>query len=59
MERIKFTYEFDDEDFGHTKTVKLDLAQETIHLQDVCEMFAEFINSTGFSLDGVTRYFSK
>ena len=57
MERIKFTYEFDDEEFGHSKNVEIELAHEAIHLRDVCEMFEEFITSSGFSLDGVLRYF--
>jgi hypothetical protein len=57
MERIKFTYEFDDEEFGHNKNVKLELANDAVHLRDICEMFEEFITSTGFSLDGVLRYF--
>ena len=58
MERIKFTYEFDDEEFGHSKNVEIELAHEAVHLRDVCEMFEEFITSSGFSLDGVLRYFT-
>ena len=54
---FKFTYEFDDEEFGHSKNVEIELAHEAVNLQDVCEMFEEFITSSGFSLDGVLRYF--
>ena len=32
MERIKFTYEFDDEEFGHSKNVEIEFAHEAVHL---------------------------
>lgn len=59
MERVKFTYEFDDEEFGHAKEVNLEISHESIHLDDVCEMFEEFISSTGYSVDGLFRYFKE
>ena len=59
MERVKFSYGFEDEEYGHNKNVQLEIVQETLDLQDVCEMFEDFITSAGFSIDGVLRYFRK
>ena len=57
MERIKFIYEFNDDDFGHAKNVDTEISQESVNLSDVCEMFEEFISSAGYSVDGMLRHF--
>lgn len=59
MERVKFSYGFEDEEYGHSKNVQLEIAHEALNLQDVCEMFEDFITSAGFSIDGVLNYFRK
>ena len=57
MERVKFNYEFEDEEFGNRKNVEMEINHETLNLREVCDMFEDFITSAGFSLDGVLKYF--
>lgn len=57
MERVEFNYRFHDDEGGSDKNVSLELRHENLNLTDVCEMFAEFIRSAGFSVDGMLRYF--
>jgi hypothetical protein len=59
MERINFTYWFEDDD-GEEHMIscsKKDQHDEGIKDNEVCAMFAEFMRSIGFSEQNVWNYF--
>ena len=57
MERVEFNYRFHDDEGGSDKSVSLEMRRESLNLMDVCEMFEDFIQAAGFSVDGMLRYF--
>lgn len=57
MERVEFNYRFHDDESGNKKNVSLEMQHESLNLMDVCEMFEEFIQSAGFSVYEMLRYF--
>lgn len=60
MERINFTYMFDDRNGEeHMVTAsKKDKDDEGIQCGEVCSMFMEFMRSAGFSESNILNYFN-
>ena len=59
MERISFWYEFNDED-GHVSgnEIHFDIENENgVQRDEICEAFARFLASTGFSTEGLSELF--
>lgn len=59
METIRFWYTFEDED-GEipTEDVEMTISDEAgIRLPDVCDVFARFIASIGYSTDNLVENF--
>lgn len=59
MERISFWYEFNDED-GHVSgnDIHFDIENESgVQRDEICEAFARFLASAGFSTEGLSELF--
>lgn len=61
MERIEFSYHFDDTDYSDEKCIvvsKRDRNGEGLRDDDICEMFLDFMRSAGFSEQNIFKYFN-
>ena len=54
-ERVTMTYVFNDD--GNTKKVEVSNSGDSVNLYDLCEMFQDFVESSGFSIDAMLKYF--
>ena len=62
MERIEFSYHFDDANYPDEKCIvvsKRDKNGEGLRDYDICEMFLDFMCSVGFSEQNIFKYFNK
>ena len=62
MEKIKFTYTFEDSDCNDERKIvmkKEDEFESGLHDYDVCEMFFDFMRAVGFSEKNVLKYFQE
>lgn len=64
MERIKFEYEFGADFNDNTTTHRIestvaDRAEEGLNVNTVCEAFADFMESIGYSMEQVAHYFEE
>lgn len=61
MERIEFSYHFDDANYPDEKCVvlsKRDKHGEGLQDYDICEMFLDFMRAAGFSEKNIFKYFN-
>ena len=56
-EKITMTYSF--VDGSNTKKVEVSTGGESVSLYDLCEMFQDFVESSGFSVDAMLKYFKE
>ena len=58
-EEIKFSYSFCDKDSGTAHTVTTTKCKESTTVDELCEMFVDFMESAGFCIDNVYKYFNE
>ena len=60
MESIKMVYTFtNDEGEVEKKIIDRKVAESGLIDSDVCEMFEDFMEAVGFSIDNVYQYFNE
>jgi len=62
MEKIKFTYTFEDPDYNDERKIVMkreDEFEAGLRDRDICEMFFDFMRAVGFSEKNVLKYFQE
>ena len=60
MEYIEFRYVFNDDDGDvATKEVRISKKDDAITSTDACEMFLDFMESAGYSVENVIEWFNE
>lgn len=59
MEKVKFVYEFVDDEYGENRCITFNKEDEEsgISCDQICGMFVDYMNAAGFSEDLVYKYF--